>query len=89
MIINPNVLGVASAIVAAILWITCSLLVVFVPGFIEAMSAGMMHGDSKSVSFTMTWTGFFWGLIAWVVWADIAGWLVAYFYNKLLPKHKG
>ena len=64
MKLNPNILGVSSAIVTAILWTICSLLVVFVPGFIETMSAGMMHGDAMDVSFTMTWTGFFWGLIA-------------------------
>ncbi len=86
MKLDPMMLGIASAIATAVLWMICSLLVILLPGFMTSMSAGMMHGDTASMSFTMGWQGFFWGLVAWVVWAGVAGWLIAMIYNQLLPK---
>ena len=86
MKLNPITLGISSAFTTAILWIICSLLVVVLPGFMTHMTAGMMHGDTASTIFTMTWPGFIYGLVAWVVWAGVAGWLIAIIYNRLLPK---
>ncbi len=86
MKLNPVMLGVASAIATAVLWVICSFFVILSPEFMEPMSAGMMHGDALSMSLTMTWTGFLWGLVAWVVCAGVAGWLIAIIYNQLLPK---
>ena len=86
MKLNPNMLGIASAVATAILWVICSLLVVLLPGLMAHMTAGMMHGDTVSMAFTMTWAGFLWGLIAWVVYAGVTGWLIATIYNRLLPQ---
>jgi hypothetical protein len=80
--------GIASATATAMLWVVCSLLVVVLPGFMTHMTAGMMHGDTASMALTMTWPGFLWGLVAWVVWAGMAGWLLAMIYNRLLPPVK-
>jgi hypothetical protein len=86
MKLNPNILGIASAVATAVLWIICSLLVALLPEFMTHMTAGMMHGDTASMAFTMTWTGFLWGLVAWVVCAGVTGWLIATIYNRLLPQ---
>ena len=86
MKLNPIMLGISSAIATAVLWIICSLLVVMLPGFMTYMTTGMMHGDTASMALTMTWPGFLWGLIAWVVWVGVAGWLLAMIYNRLLPQ---
>ncbi len=85
MKINPITLGFASAITTAVLWVICSLLVILLPGFMTHMTAGMMH-DSVAMSLTMSWLGFIYGLIGWVVSAAIAAWLLAIIYNRLLPE---
>ena len=86
MKLNPTMLGISSAIATAVLWVICSLLIVALPGFMTHMTAGVMHGDTASMALTMTWPGFLWGLFAWVVWAGVAGWLLAMIYNRLLPQ---
>ena len=85
MKLNPIMLGIASAITAAVLWVICSLLVVLLPGFMTNMTAGMMH-DAVAMSLTMSWLGFIYGLIGWVVSAAVAAWLLAIIYNRLLPE---
>ena len=82
---NPITLGIASAIVAAVLWVVCSLLVVLLPEFMTHMTAGMMH-DAVAMSLSMSWLGFIYGLIGWVISAAIAAWLLAIAYNQLLPE---
>jgi hypothetical protein len=86
MKLNPIMFGIASAIATAMLWVVCSLLVVLLPEFMTHMTAGMMHDDTASMALTMTWPGFLWGLVAWVVCAGVAGWLLAMIYNRLLPQ---
>lgn len=86
MKLNPTIFGTASAVTTGILWIVCSILVVILPGFMESMTAGMMHSSVTSMDFTLTWEGFLWGLIAWAIWAGIAGWLLVLLYNQLLPE---
>ncbi|MFT5452781.1 MAG: hypothetical protein ACI9N9_002279 [Enterobacterales bacterium] len=86
MKLNPITLGIASAITTAVLWVICSLLVVLLPGFMTHMTAGMMHDAVASISLTMTWLGFIYGLICWVISAAIAAWLLAIVYNQLLPE---
>ena len=86
MKLNPIMLGIAGATATSMLWVVCSLLVFLLPGFMTHMTASMMHGDTASMALTMTWPGFLWGLVAWVVWAGVAGWLLAMIYNRLLPQ---
>jgi hypothetical protein len=88
MKLNSITLGVASATATIILWVACSLLVVFLPEFMMSMTSGMMHSDVAAMSFTMTWGGFFSGLVAWTVTAGVTGWLIAVIYNQLLPEQR-
>ena len=76
--------ALSAAITAAILWIICAVLVVLFPAFMNSMTAGMMHGDAAHIGLILDWPGFLIGLIAWVVWSGVAGWLVALIYNQLL-----
>jgi len=77
-------LGLATAIVFAIFWVICSLLVVTVPGAMMGMSGHMLHADLGAVNWTLHWTGFFIGLVAWSVLAGLTVWAVAAVYNALL-----
>ncbi len=75
--------ALSAAITAAILWIICAVLVALSPAFMNSMTAGMMHGDTAHIGLILDWPGFLVGLIAWVVWSGVAGWLVAITYNQL------
>lgn len=79
-------LGVATAIVFAVVWVICSLLVVFVPGAMMGMSGHMLHADLGAANWTMHWTGFFTGLVAWSVLGGLIVSAVAAVYNGLLGR---
>jgi hypothetical protein len=76
-------LGLATAIVFAIVWLICSLLVVTVPGAMMGMSGHMLHADLGGLNWTMHWTGFFLGLVGWSILAGLIVWAVASVYNAL------
>ncbi|NOX70727.1 MAG: hypothetical protein GXP15_16185 [Gammaproteobacteria bacterium] len=64
-----------------VLWFVCSALVVLMPGMMGTLTGHMLHGNMEGFNWTMTWSGFFVGLVLWVVWAAAAGWLIARCYN--------
>ncbi len=67
----------------AVLWIICSALVALFPGPTGILMGHMLHGNLEDFSWTLTWAGFFIGLITWVLTAAAAGWLVGWSYNRL------
>ena len=83
MTLNAFKFGMASAITAAILWLVCSLLVMLMPSMMLSMSGEMVHMQLNEMSWHLTLTGVVIGLVAWVVAAGIAGWLLAAIYNRL------
>ena len=84
MRIDASKLGLATAIVFAIVWIVCSLFVVIVPGAMMSISGHMLHGDLGGLNWTMHWTGFFVGLAAWTILLGVIVWAMAAVYNRLL-----
>lgn len=75
--------GLAFGGTAALLWVICSALVALLPAPMLSMTGHMLHVDTAGFDWTLTWTGFFLGLISWVVWSLLAGWLVGWLYNRL------
>ena len=67
----------------AALWIICTVLVALMPGPMGTLTGHMLHGNLENFGWTLTWPGFFIRLVTWVLWAAAAGWLVAWFYNRL------
>ena len=73
------------AIVSAILYIACVLLIVIAPDFTMRLFSNLFHGiditqiANKSISFGST----LFGLVEIIVYALIAGGLFAWIYNKL------
>ena len=53
------------------------------PGPTGILMGHMLHGNLEDFSWTLTWGGFFMGLVSWVLTAAAAGWLVGWFYNRL------
>ena len=72
-------LSVGAAI--AVLWTICSALVAIQPALMMSITAHMMHANMDGVGWTMTWTGFFVGLISWTICAAVTGWLIGWIYN--------
>ena len=83
MKINSVALGTAFATATAIVWFICSLLVVFMPGLMMTTTGHMMHADFGTTSWTMSFFGFFTGLVIWSLTAFAIGWLIGVTYNKL------
>lgn len=83
MKINSIKFGMASAISASILWIICSVLVIFLPSMMLSMSGDMVHMQLNNMGWHLTLIGVVKGLIAWFVMAGLAGWMLAGIYNRL------
>jgi hypothetical protein len=77
-------LGVATAIVFAIVWIICSILVVIIPGAMMQMSGHMLHADLGNQGWSMHWAGFFTGLVLWSVMPALLVWAIVGLYNRLV-----
>jgi hypothetical protein len=83
MKLDANNLALSFGGATIILWVICSILVVFLPGGMMSMTGQMLHMDATGVAWTMTWVGFLIGLVCWTVWAMVAGWLIGWIYNRL------
>lgn len=75
--------GLACAVSASILWIICSLLVMFMPSMMLSTSGDMLHVQLNDMGWHLTIAGIAKGLFAWFLMAGIAGWLLAGIYNRL------
>lgn len=84
MKLDATKLGLATAIVSAVLWAICSLLVAAVPAGMMSMSGSMMHADMGNMRWTLTAAGFLTGLVVWSVLSGVVVWAVAALYNRLL-----
>jgi hypothetical protein len=83
MSIKPTTMAISAAISFALLWVICSATVHFFPGPMMLISGHMVHANLSDMNWTLTWSGFFIGLIAWSGVAGISVWLVAVIYNML------
>ena len=83
MNIDANKIGISSAISFGILWVVCSAAVHFMPQPMMMITGHMMHADLTSLDWTLTFSGFLIGLVAWSTLAGVSGWLIATIYNRL------
>ena len=81
MNINPIKLGISSAAVFALFWVICSAIVYFVPEQMMLMTGHMAHVNLSDMHWTLTWSGFFIGLVSWAGIAGVTAWLIATIYN--------
>jgi len=84
MKLTPNSFGMAFAAAFAILWVICSLLVALLPSFLMNMTGYMAHANLQDLGWTLTFSGFLFGLVGWIVTAWATGWLIGFFYNKFV-----
>lgn len=83
MALNANKLAFATSVVFGFLWIICSALVVLIPGAMLRMTGYMVHTETLSFQWSLTWAGFIGGLVLWSVLSGLIVWLVARFYNRI------
>lgn len=83
MTINAFKFGMASAITAGVLWLICSALVMVMPAMMLSMSGNMLHMQLNEMGWHLSLIGVVQGLVAWIITAGIAGWLLAAIYNRL------
>jgi membrane associated rhomboid family serine protease len=60
-------LGLATAIIFGVAWTICSLFVIMAPGGMMQMSWHMVHSNFESMGWSLHLTGFFVGLVTWIV----------------------
>ncbi len=84
MKLNSNKFAFATAAAFAIMWVICSLLVVFLPSTSMYASGYMMHSDFSNMGWDMHFTGFFVGLFLWAFTSGVTAWFVAAIYNTQL-----
>lgn len=83
MKIDANKLFVATAITFAVSWIICAIFVGLLPVGMMTMTGHMVHMNLGSLSWSMTFTGFITGLIAWSLLPGAIAWCIATIYNRL------
>jgi hypothetical protein len=76
-------LAAAVAVAFALIWTLCSVAVLIFPSAMAMMTEHMIHADLTGFHWTLTWGGYLMGLISWVVWAGVTGWLAATVYNRI------
>jgi hypothetical protein len=83
MNIDANKIGISSAVSFGLLWVVCSAVVHFMPQSMMMITGHMMHADLSTLGWTLTFSGFLTGLVAWAAIAGVSGWLIASIYNRL------
>ena len=81
MKLDANGLAISLGSATALLWFFCSTLVAILPSPMMSITGHMLHADMQELGWSLTWTGFFVGLISWTISAAAAGWLIAKIYN--------
>ena len=83
--LNAKRVALSLAVVSAVLYIVCVLLIAVAPDFTINLFSNLFHGiditqiANTSISFGSTLLG----LIEIIIYTLIAGWLFAWMYNKL------
>lgn len=89
MTCDANKLFLATAAAFAVVWVICAAFVALMPGAMMTMSGHMVHADLEMTHWTLSWGGFFIGLIAWSLIAGAIAWLIGTIYNGLLGEGEG
>ena len=78
--------SLACAITAAVFWSICSLMVALMPESMMQITAHMLHVNLSYMTWTLTWSGFLFGLLSWSAFSGVVGLVLALVYKRLSPK---
>jgi hypothetical protein len=82
MKLDTRAFAIATAVVAAALFLICAFFVAVAPEKTTAFVGHLIHADLSGMSRSLTWANFFGGLVCWTVGTGIAGAMLAWFYNR-------
>ena len=83
MKLDTRAFAIAAAVIAAALDAICAFFVAVAPNIHTAFFGYLIHSDLSVVPRSLTWGGFFIGLVRWTVGAAIVAGAVAWLYNRL------
>ncbi len=83
--LNTKRVALSLAIVSAIFYIACALLIAIAPDFTMNLFSNLFHGIdiTQTADTSISLGSTFIGLVEIIVYSLIAGWLFALIYNKI------
>lgn len=84
MKLDLRAFAMASALMAAILFILCTFFVFIAPKETTAVAGHVIHADLSGIVRSLTWGNFFGGLLGWTVGTAIVAGATAWLYNRLV-----
>ena len=81
-LLNARAFGLAAATIAGVLTTVCALAIAIAPQATTAVASTLIHLDLSEMSRSLTWGGYFSGLIGWTVGAGVVFWAAASLYNR-------
>lgn len=80
--LDARAFGLAAATIAALLTTICAAALVVAPEATTAVASTLIHLDLSGMSRTLTWSGYFSGLIGWTTGAGLVFWAAGALYNR-------
>lgn len=82
MRLDSRAFGLAAGTVAGTLFTLCALAVAIAPQATTALASSLIHLDLTGLARTITWGGFFTGLLCWTVGVGLVFAAVGGLYNR-------
>ena len=83
MKLNTRAFAVATAAIAAVLFLICAFFVALAPGETTKFAGYLIHADLSGIMRSITWGNFFIGLVSWTLGTGLVGAALAWLYNRL------
>lgn len=83
MKLDTRALTLAAAVVAAVLYALCALLIALAPEATMRVAGYLMHVDLGGISRPISWGGVLAGLTAWTAASAACAYALAELYNRL------
>lgn len=80
--LDARAFGFAAATIAAVLTTVCALGLAIAPRATTAVASTLIHLDLSEMSRTLSWGGYFSGLIGWTIGAGLIFWAAGALYNR-------
>jgi hypothetical protein len=80
--LNARAFGFAAATIAAALTTLCALGLTAAPRATTAIASTLIHLDLSEMPRTLSWSGYFSGLIGWSIGAGLIFWAAGALYNR-------
>lgn len=80
--LDARAFGFAAATIAGVLTTLCALALAVAPRATTAVASTLIHLDLSEMSRSLTWAGYFSGLIGWTIGAGLIFWAAGALYNR-------